>query len=186
MYKCNVLFILGNVTPNPSAIAAKVLGPETGAVPKQSATAPAPVAPPFSNSIATAPAPVAPPFSNSIYPNAFALPHHGPLQPVPASCFPNPLPVPFPATSVPNPFPRQEFSHHPPMSKYCITDCLLKGEVVLWISGPCLCLWLVASVPSKISLHTSCILLATCSVLWFCVLSVSVAKTSKNKWYALD
>ena len=140
--KCNALSILGNVTPNPSAVAAKVPGPETGVVPKQSATASAPVAPPFSN--------------NSIYPNAFALPHHGPLQPVMASCFPNPLPMHFPATSVPNPVP-QEFMRHPAVSKYCITDSLVKGYseslalafVYGWLQV-CLKkyhLWLVASVP---------------------------------------
>lgn len=100
-----------NVTPNPSAIAAKVPGPETGAVPKQLATATVPVVPPFSN--------------NSLYPNAYALPHHGPLQPVPASFFPNPLPMPFAAATVPNPFPQQEFIHHPPMKPY-IADAVNK------------------------------------------------------------
>jgi len=100
-----------NVTPNPSAVAAKVAGPETGAVPKQSATASVPVALPFSN--------------NSIYPNAYALPHHGPLQPVPAPCFPNPLPMPFPAATAPNPFPRQEFMQHPPMKPH-IADSVNK------------------------------------------------------------
>lgn len=100
-----------NVTPNPSAIAAKVPGPETGAVPKQLATATVPVVPPFSN--------------NSLYPNAYALPHHGPLQPVPASFFPNPLPMPFAAATVPNPFPQQEFIHHPPMKPH-IADAVNK------------------------------------------------------------
>jgi len=96
-----------NVTPNPTAVAANVPGPETGAVPKPSATAAVPVTPTFSN--------------NGIYPNAYALPHHGPLQPVQAPFFPNPQrmpfpspqPMAFPATSVPNPFPRQEFIQHP-------------------------------------------------------------------------
>jgi hypothetical protein len=114
--KCTVPFILGNFTPNPSPVAAMVPGQETGAVPKQSATAAVPVAPLFSNS--------------SIYPNAYALPHHGPLQPVQAPFFPNPVPMPFRPTSVPNAFPRQEFMHHHPVRKYCITDCVLKGEVV--------------------------------------------------------
>lgn len=114
--KCNVPFILGIVTQNPSVVAAKVPGPETGAVPKQPATASVPVAPSNSNS--------------SIYPNAYALPYHGPLQPVQASFFPHPLPMHFPAATVPNQFPRQEFIQHPQMSKYCITDCLLKDEVV--------------------------------------------------------
>jgi hypothetical protein len=59
------------------------------------------------------------------------MPHHVPLQPVQAPFFPNPMPMPFPCPPVPNPYPQQEFmQRHPPMSKYYITDCWMKGDVV--------------------------------------------------------
>ncbi|GFG32783.1 hypothetical protein Cfor_10350 [Coptotermes formosanus] len=91
----------GNVTPNQSAGAAKVPGPETGAVPKQLDTPSVPA--PVHNNV---------PPSNNIYPNVFALPNHVPLQPVQAPLPPNPLPMHFPATSAPIQFPGQAFVHH--------------------------------------------------------------------------
>lgn len=105
----------GNVTSNPFAGGAKVPGPETGAVPKQSTTDSTPAT--VHNNV---------PVPNSIYPNVFALPNHVPLQPVQAPLPPNPLPMPFPATSVPNQFPGHVFMQHPPHIKPHIGDALNK------------------------------------------------------------
>lgn len=129
--KCSSPSIAGNVTPNQSAGAAKVPGPETGAVPKQLDTPSVPA--PVHNNV---------PPSNNIYPNVFALPNHVPLQPVQAPLPPNPLPMHFPATSAPIQFPGQAFVHHH-RSKYWITGWWVKGRVVFWISALCLCLLLV-------------------------------------------
>lgn len=105
-----------NVIPNPSAVPAKVPGPETGAVPKQPATVSAPIAVhdtvPLSN--------------NNIYPTVFPMPHHVPLQPVQAPFLPTPQPMPFPAPSVPNLYPQQGLMQQHPHMKPHIADAVNK------------------------------------------------------------
>jgi hypothetical protein len=119
------LFIADNIIPNPSAGASRVPAAETGAVPKQSSATCASTA--DHNSV--------PSSSSNVYPNIFPQPTHVPLQPAQAPLAPHPPHMPVHSNSVFNPVPPQAFMQHPPISKYCISDWLIKGEMVFCISG---------------------------------------------------
>lgn len=98
---------------------------ETGAVPKQ----------PITTHTSTADHNSVPSSSSSMYPNIFPQPVHVPLQPAQAPLPLHPPHMPVHSNSVFNPVPAQAFMQHSPISKYFISDWLMKGEMVLCISG---------------------------------------------------